>query len=92
MLRQSLGQEVAYADPAGRIYIILGSFASLFSRGLEACEDLVDRGNPFSRERTVTAALRVTGLSMEKAFANYHRVLNRRGGRAWKRAACCWDC
>jgi hypothetical protein len=28
-------------------------------------------------ERTVTAALRVTGLSMDKHFQNYHRVLNR---------------
>lgn len=28
-------------------------------------------------KRTVTACLRVVGLSEEKAFQNYHRVLNR---------------
>ncbi len=28
-------------------------------------------------KRTVTAALRITGLSEEKHFQNYHRVLNR---------------
>ena len=28
-------------------------------------------------KRTVTACLRVLGLSEEKAFQNYHRVLNR---------------
>jgi hypothetical protein len=28
-------------------------------------------------QRTVTAVLRIMGLSMEKHFQNYHRVLNR---------------
>src|SRR5436190_22776445 len=29
------------------------------------------------KQRTVTAALRVMGLSQERQFQNYHRVLNR---------------
>jgi hypothetical protein len=28
-------------------------------------------------KRTVTACLRMMGLSQERGFANYHRVLNR---------------
>ena len=35
-------------------------------------------------KRTVTAGLRVVGLSQEKAFQNYHRVLNRARWSAWQ--------
>ena len=35
-------------------------------------------------KRTVTACLRVVGLSDEKAFQNYHRVLNRARWSAWQ--------
>src|SRR5437899_2809643 len=35
-------------------------------------------------QRTVTACLRVVGLSAEKAFQNYHRVLNRARWSAWQ--------
>ena len=35
-------------------------------------------------KRTVTACLRVVGLSEEKAFQNYHRVLNRGRWSAWQ--------
>ncbi len=35
-------------------------------------------------KRTVTACLRVVGLSEEKAFQNYHRVLNRARWSAWQ--------
>lgn len=35
-------------------------------------------------QRTVTACLRVVGLSQEKAFQSYHRVLNRARWSAWQ--------
>ena len=35
-------------------------------------------------KRTVTACLRVVGLSQEKAFQKYHRVLNRARWSAWQ--------
>jgi hypothetical protein len=35
-------------------------------------------------QRTLTACLRVVGLSDEKAFQNYHRVLNRARWSAWQ--------
>ena len=35
-------------------------------------------------KRTVTACLRVVGLSEEKAFQNYHRVLNRARWSSWQ--------
>jgi hypothetical protein len=45
-------------------------------------------------KRTVTSLLRIAGLSRERRFTNYHRVLNR---AAWdappaRRHACCWAC
>jgi hypothetical protein len=62
----------------GEYIIILGSFASLFSQRIWKHAKILLIGAILSPvERTVTAALRVTGLSMEKHFANYHRVLNR---------------
>ena len=62
----------------GEYIIILGSFASLFSQRIWKHAKILLIGAILSpAERTVTAALRVTGLSMEKHFANYHRVLNR---------------
>lgn len=57
---------------------ILGSFAELFSRRIWKHAKILLIGAILSpAERTATAALRVTGLSMEKHFANYHRVLSR---------------
>jgi len=57
---------------------ILGSFASLFSNRIWSHARILLIGAILApAERTVTAALRVTGLSMEKHFENYHRVLNR---------------
>lgn len=57
---------------------ILGSFADLFSNRIWKYAKILLMGAILSpAERTVTAALRVTGLSMEKHFENYHRVLNR---------------
>ena len=57
---------------------ILGAFARLFSKRIWEHARLLLIGAILSpAERTVTAALRVTGLSGEKHFENYHRVLNR---------------
>lgn len=57
---------------------ILGSFADLFSNRIWKHAKILLMGAILApAERTVTAALRVTGLSMEKHFQNYHRVLNR---------------
>ncbi len=57
---------------------ILGAFASLFSNRIWKHAKILLIGAILSpAERTVTAALRTTGLSMEKHFENYHRILNR---------------
>jgi len=57
---------------------ILGAFARLFSKRIWEHVKILLIGTILSpAERTVTAALRVMGLSGEKHFENYHRVLNR---------------
>jgi hypothetical protein len=57
---------------------ILGAFARLFSKRIwEHARILFIGGILSPAERTVTAALRVMGLSGEKHFQNFHRVLNR---------------
>jgi hypothetical protein len=57
---------------------ILGSFARLFSDRIWKHAKILLMGAILSpAERTVAAALRATGLSMEQHFQNYHRVLNR---------------
>jgi len=57
---------------------ILGAFARLFSKRIWEHARILLIGAILSpAERTVTAALRVLGLSGEKHFQNYHRVLNR---------------
>jgi DDE superfamily endonuclease len=57
---------------------ILGAFERLFSERIWKHAKVLLIGAILSpAERTVTAALRVMGLSMEKHFQNYHRVLNR---------------
>jgi hypothetical protein len=57
---------------------ILGSFSHLFSiRIWERVQILLTGAILSPAERTVTAALRAVGLSAEKHFQNYHRVLNR---------------
>jgi len=53
-------------------------FARLFSKRIWEHTQILLLGAILSpAERTVTAALRVMGLSWEKHFQNYHRVLNR---------------
>ena len=57
---------------------ILGAFARLFSKRIWEHTRILLIGAILSPvERTVTAALRMMGLSGEKHFQNYHRVLNR---------------
>ena len=57
---------------------ILEAFAKLFSKRVwKQAKILLIGAILSSAERTVTAALRVMGLSGEKHFQNYHRVLNR---------------
>jgi hypothetical protein len=57
---------------------ILGAFARLYSKRIGEHAKILLLGAILSpAERTVTAALRVMGLSWEKHFQNYHRVLNR---------------
>lgn len=57
---------------------ILRSFAHLFSKRIWERVQILLAGAILSpAERTVTAALRAVGLSGEKHFQNYHRVLNR---------------
>lgn len=58
--------------------IILEEFGQLFSRRIWDKVQLLLAGAILSpAERTVTAALRAVGLSDEKHFQNYHRILNR---------------
>jgi len=57
---------------------ILEAFARLFSKRIwEHARILLIGAIISAAERTVTAGLRVMGLSGEKHFQNYHRVLNR---------------
>lgn len=57
---------------------ILKEFSQLFSKRIwERVQVLLAGAILSPAERTVTAALRAVGLSQEKHFQNYHRVLNR---------------
>jgi len=57
---------------------ILGSFASLFSRKVWLQAQVLLLGAILAPgQRTVTAVMRIMGLSAEKHFQNFHRVLNR---------------
>jgi hypothetical protein len=60
------------------IMLVLAAFAPLFSRRVWPHAQLLLVGALLAPgARTVTAALRVMGLSGERHFTNYHRVLNR---------------
>jgi len=57
---------------------LMVAFAPLFSKPVFQHAQLLLMGAILApRKRTVTSALRVMGLSQEKHFQNYHRVLNR---------------
>src|SRR5579884_3163553 len=60
------------------IITVLRSFAPAFSpRVWESAQVLLVGAILAPGRRTVTSALRVVGLSQERHFTNYHRVLNR---------------
>ena len=62
----------------GEIIQVLAPFAPLFSDRVWLHAQLLLVGAMLTPgARTVTAALRVMGLAMERHFTNYHRVLNR---------------
>jgi hypothetical protein len=57
---------------------ILTTFATLFSKRIWQRVQILLMGAILAPgQRTVTAVLRIMGLSAEKHFQNYHRVLNR---------------
>ena len=57
---------------------ILTAFAGLFSKRVwQQCKILLLGAILAPGQRTVTATLRIMGLSAEKHFQNFHRVLNR---------------
>jgi hypothetical protein len=65
---------------------ILALFTIHFSPQLRPLVQVLVTGAILARgQRTVTALLRVMGLSDEKHFVNYHRVLNR---AVWSARAC----
>jgi DDE superfamily endonuclease len=60
------------------IILVLAPFAPLFSHQIWLHARVLLLGAMLApRPRTVTAALRVMGLALERRFTNYHRVLNR---------------
>ena len=60
------------------IILALAPFAPLFSRRVWLHAQVLFVGAVLTPgPRTVTAALRVMGLALERRFTNYHRVLNR---------------
>lgn len=62
----------------GEIMALLRAFAPVFSARIwDWVQVLVVGAILAPRQRTVTAVLRVMGLSGERQFQNYHRVLNR---------------
>ena len=62
----------------GKYSTILNKFSHVFSKRIWDRVQVLLAGAILSpAERTVTAALRAVGLSHEKHFQNYHRVLNR---------------
>jgi hypothetical protein len=64
--------------PSEAIILVLASFAPLFSHRVWPHAQLLLVGALLAPgARTVTAALRVMGLSGERHFTTYHRVLNR---------------
>jgi hypothetical protein len=70
--------------PAGFAQLIL-PFACLFSKRVFQSVQVLLAGSILATgKRTVTSALRIMGLSQERHFQNYHRVLNR---SAWSSLA-----
>ena len=78
--------------PAERLSLIV-AFQPLFTKPVWAYAQVLLLGALLARgPRTVTACLRVVGLSEEKAFQNYHRVLIGHVGAPGRRAGFCSVC
>ena len=76
-----------------KLLSLLVEFAPLFSKPVwEHAKVLLVGAILAPGTRTVTACLRVMGLSQEKGFVNYHRVLIGRAGRYWLRVTSCCVC
>jgi hypothetical protein len=70
---------------------LIGGSAPLFSQRVwEHAQVLVVGALLAPGKRTVTAVWRVMGLSQERHFQNYHRVLNRAQWSILQTPACCW--
>ena len=70
--------------PAERLSLIV-AFQPLFTKPTWEYAQVLLLGALLARgPRTVTACLRVVGLSREKAFQNYHRVLSRARWSTWQ--------
>ena len=71
--------------PPAELLPLIVAFQPLFTKPVWAYAQVLLLGALLARgPRTVTACLRVVGLSREKAFQNYHRVLNRARWSAWQ--------
>ena len=71
--------------PPAELLSLIVAFQPLFTKPGWAYAQVLLLGALLARgPRTVTACLRVVGLSQEKAFQNYHRVLNRARWSAWQ--------
>jgi hypothetical protein len=75
------------------IILVLAPFAPLFSHRVWLHAQLLLLGAMLDPgARTVTAALRVMGLAMERRFTNYHRVLTGRPDPPVRGVGFCWAC
>ena len=71
--------------PPAELLSLIVAFQPLFTKPVWEYAQVLLLGALLARgKRTVTACLRVVGLSEEKAFQNYHRVLNRARWSAWQ--------
>ena len=78
MIHEPSALETTPMDLPPEIVAILAAFAPLFSDRVWAKAQVLAVGAILATgHRTVCAALRVMGLSQERHFTNYHRVLNR---------------
>jgi hypothetical protein len=71
-------RRTSHAAPARSDHTGLGPVcATFFGARLVACASVAPGGILSPGPRTVTVALRMMGLAMERHFTNYLRVLNR---------------
>jgi hypothetical protein len=75
------------------IMVLMQPFAPVFSeRTWDWVPVLVVGAILAPGKRTVTGVLRVMGLSEERQFQRYHRVLNRAKWSSLRVATFCWGC